>query len=266
VVICLDQRGAGARTGMPTDVPDNVKDLNCSGLIFRQDLGDRSQNDVVTGSQRETITAKMRWSLEKSLGNATWPVPKKIRIIGHSQLALPFAIGHYFNRSTNADLFCHHHLGTVFTNKVQNRFAPLEGGNAQCASKHEDIDPIPDDFKGQTLALFLMREYLLPDALLHWKTRKNSIPGLWVVNREFKKSDEVMAYVKDVVALLQQHRQKHGFTEICLYTGLPFNVLPILAANLLHVVHKIEFMEFRKDMQENLTGKEELYTQLSIKK
>jgi hypothetical protein len=266
VVICLDQRGAGSRTGIPDDVPDNINSLNCPGLIFRPDLGDRSQNDVVTGSKWETITTNMRWSLEKSLGNATWPVPKKIRIIGHSQLALPFSIGHYFNRNTTADLFCYHHSGTIFTNKNQSRFAPLEGGNAQCSLKHEDVDPIPDDFKGQKLALFLMRKYLLSAAIAHLKSCHDAIPGVWVDNCEFKNSDEVMVYVKDVVALLQQHRQKHGITDIYLFTSLPFNVLSILAANLLHVVHKIEFMEFRQDVKENPTGKEGLYTQLSIKK
>ncbi len=266
VVLYLDQRGAGTRTGLPDDLPELLNDLDCPGLVFRPDLGDRQQYDVLTGSNWETFTTKIRWALAKSLGTPTWPDPKKIRIVGHSQLALPFFIGHYFNRSSNAYLFCYHHLGPIFTNKDQNRDAPLQGGNPQCYSRHDKILPIPDNFKGETLALFLMRDYLLLDAISHWEKSTDEIPGIWLENRMFKTKEEVMSYISDVVALLQQMRQQHDIKNIRLYTGLPFNVLPLLAANLLHVVHKIEFMEFRKDLQEDPKSNENLYTPLLIKR
>ncbi len=265
VVLYIDQRGAVTRTGLPDKLPEVLNDLDCPGLFFRPDLGDRHQYDVLTGFDWEIIAAKMQWALEKSLGTPTWPDPKKIRIAGHSQLALPFFIGHYFNRSTSADLFCYHHSGTIFTNKDQNRDVPLQGGNAQCYSNHTDIAPLPTNFEGQTLALFLMRDYLLPDALSHWKSNNDDIPGIWVDHGKFETSEDVKAYISDVVALLQQMKQQHNVRVIRLYTSLPFNVLPLLAANLLHVIHKIEFMEFREDLKENYIEKEELYTQLFIK-
>ncbi len=261
VVLYLDQRGAGKRTGFPRDMPDNLNRLNCPGMIFRPDLGDRQRNDVLTEDDWKTIAAKMFWSFERALGNTTWPDTKKIRIIGNAQLALPFLVGHYFSRNTNANLFCYHHSNTIFTNKDQNRNAPLKRGNAQCYTEYNKIPPFPDDFKGETLALFLMHDYLLPNAISHWKKNTNGIPGIWVKNGRFKTKENVMSYIADVVALLQRMKKQHNISSIRLYTELPFNVLPLLAANLFNVIHKIEFMEFR--INSNFTG-EELYTKLLI--
>jgi hypothetical protein len=49
-----------------------------------------------------------------------------------------------------------------------------------------------------------------------------------------------------------------------LYCGLPFHVIPLLAANLLHVIDNVIFMEFRRDLQDTSAADEDMYVALSI--
>ena len=263
IIIYLNQRN-----GRHLNIQENVNRLNIPALVFRPNLDENTQNDVIIEKQWKALSQKIIWSLRNALDNTKWTDQKKIRIMGESQLALPFLLGHYFNRNTSANLYCYNSASLVFTNKEQKRYSPLENGNSHCESEHKNITPIPHNFKGKSIALFLMRKHLVEDALKHWKNWKNEIiqPCIWIDNGDFETNTQVMDYVSDVVALLVRLKKEHKIKIIYLYTSLPFAVLPILSANLLHVIDKIIFMEFRKDLQEKYSGNEKMYIPLSIKR
>ncbi|MCX6581899.1 MAG: toll/interleukin-1 receptor domain-containing protein [Candidatus Aminicenantes bacterium] len=51
---------------------------------------------------------------------------------------------------------------------------------------------------------------------------------------------------------------------IRLYCDLPFNVIPILSANLVHVMDNVEFMEYRRDLLGKNPGPQDMYTSLPM--
>lgn len=264
LIIYLDQRGHGGCHGIPENVQDNILTRNAPALVFRPGPDNKTQSAVIFGEEWDNFAANITWALDNALKGTRWPDPKKIRIMGESQLALPFLLGHYFNRSTDADLYCYNR-GDIFSNKGQERQAPLTGTNPNCESQDERLEPISEDYHGPAIALFLMGNYTLDSALAHWETMPEKGPGVWVESGKFTESSQVMAYISDVVALLQRLRREHNITKIYLYTGLPFHVLPILACNLLHVIHQTVFMEYRRDLQDKNPEPKEMYVPIEIK-
>ncbi|MDH3349402.1 MAG: hypothetical protein OEM02_15050, partial [Desulfobulbaceae bacterium] len=185
---------------------------------------------------------------------------KKIRIMGNSQLAIPFMLGQYFNRSTHAMLFCSNNDGTVFTNEEQDWYAPLTGGNADCLSTEDAVPALPKDWKSDSVCLLLGRGYLIPD-VQEYLAQHPELPSLlWVENGTFNDNQEAMQYVADVVALLLKIKKDAGVRTVYLFCGLPFILLPILSANLHHVMNRVFFMEHGKDLQESSMSTRDMYS------
>ena len=251
--IFLDQRGDGKSTGKP-DIPKNVHQTDAVGLVFRPYDGDeRSQSETLHGGACKDFANTITKTLGNALGGTTkWPIPKKIKIYGTSQLGLPFMLGKFFNRNTSAHLFCSDVMGTTFNNQDQERSAPLEGGDPFCNREIKNACPLKENENYKELALLLyMPESHTTDASDYLKALNMDMPLIWVKHNKFEENDEVMTYVRNIVALLTRLKTEHNTQTVYLFCGLPFHVIPILSANLLHTIDEIVFMEYRKDLKDS---------------
>jgi hypothetical protein len=265
VAIYLDQRGEGLRQGEPQNIPDDIKVLEDPALVFRPNLTQRSQHETLYGDDWYNLRLTIEWALSKALGGVRWSHPKNIRILGASQLGFPFILGQYFNRNTPANLYCQNTKGKFFNNRKQQRHAPLEGGNPHCTTPHPKIKQLPKNAKVKAISLLLLSgEKFVSDVCHYLKEQKvNSHPMFWVKHDYFKSNKQVMSYISDIVALLKSLKSEHEeLSTIYLYCGLPFSVIPLLAANLLHVAENIIFMEYRRDLQGKGAAAGEMYAPL----
>jgi len=129
----------------------------------------------------------------------------------------------------------------TFTNQGQPRTEPLPGGNPHCETITAEIPKIASDQKFPSMSLLLMRKYTHHDALRYRQAMGMGEPMAWVENGNFENSEQVMAYIADVVALLQRYRRENHLQSINLFSGLPFSVQPLLGLNLQHVIGNIIF-------------------------
>jgi hypothetical protein len=191
----------------------------------------------------------MKSALADALKSPRWPDGKKIHILGSGQLAFPFHLGLYFNRNTTADLFCYNIDGAVFTNQNQDRQIPLRNGNSHCETHYQNQPTLTDDAEFNAISLLLATERYVTAVKRFVESQSETPPLIWIKSGIFSDSLQVMEYIADVVALLDRYRDQHGVRTVYLYCGLPFHMIPLLAANLLHVIENIYFMEYRRDLQ-----------------
>ncbi|MCX6579080.1 MAG: CHAT domain-containing protein [Candidatus Aminicenantes bacterium] len=252
VVLYLGQRGEGILRGEPLDIHDDIAASSIPALVFNIGNRLRSQDETIYGHHWQELQSVLERSFAESLGGVRWAQTKNIYILGVSQLGIPFFTGRYFNRSTSATLYCLDKGGQFFTNRDQPRHKPLDGGNPNCIAGHPDIKPIPGDAGIKTISLLLFSgEKYAVDAYRYLKERTGDRqpPAVWVRHDNFKDDTAVTSYISDIIALLMDLKKQHaGLSTILLFCGLPFSVTPLLAAQLLHVVDNVVFMEYRKDL------------------
>ena len=266
VILYVDQRGEGRRHSEPDDVPPRIQALGAPALVFRPDLNDRQQYEIQYGDDLQAWLSDMRSALGDALGNLRGPEPKQIHILGNAQLGIPFWLGQYFNRSTSTHLFGYNRDGSVFNNASSSRHTPVEGGNADCTSAHERIQPLQPGDRSDSVALILTACRYVQPALDYLDAQSDTAPRVWVEHGHFpiQGNDQVLSYIADIVALLTQLNRDHGVSHVKLFCGLPFNIVPLLAANLLHVVHKMTFMEYRRDLQGQAVSAGAMYVPLEL--
>lgn len=254
-VICLDQRGKGARRStLPEgNPPESWRNMDWPALVFRPDRGSRSFTESLHGEELTSLSQAMAWAFSEAFGNLRGET-KRLYIGGEAQLALPFMLGQQFDRSNNVSLFCFNSKdGVIYTNDGQDRLRPLTGGNENCERAWPPrIPPITDGEKIEQATLIIAKERFLNDPL-DWLAA-HGLPDrpIWVESPWFTDSAQAMSFVSDVVALLSKLRDKHGMRSLRLFLDLPFGVTPLLAANLLYAAgsaFKFELMEFRRDLQ-----------------
>jgi len=265
VIIYLDQRGDGQRRGETPNLPQNARNLEAPVLLFRPDLGPRSKSETLYGADWEAVRDNIRWALGEALTGTHWPQPKNIYLYGASQLGLAFLIGHHFDRNTSAFLYCTNRDGKVFNNCGQPRHAPLTGGNPYCETPHPDIQPIPKNARLSAISLLLSTDFYVGSVLAYLGTQTNSPPPVWIKHDCFSNDNQVMNHIANVVALLTRFRNDHGANTVYLYCSLPFNVVPLLAANLLHVMDTVIFMEYRYDLKGTQAPPQDMYVPLLMK-
>jgi hypothetical protein len=150
-------------------------------------------------------------------------------------------------------LFCTGRFGDILTNAAQSRFSPLKGGNPICETRLPGIPPISRKLRADTISLLLCKEdeKYIGDVLQHVSACRPSPPAIWVKHEDrISSSEQAMAYVADVVALLGRLYKENGVRKVRLYTSLPFHALPLLGANLKrYVMDEVVFMEYRSDLQ-----------------
>ncbi|CAH1388343.1 TIR domain-containing protein [Candidatus Nitrotoga sp. M5] len=263
-ILYVDQRGNGMRCGELLDIPINVTKLDAPALVFRPDIGKRRQDEVLYDDAWKNMWRDMECALDRSIGTVRGHDPKKIRILGNAQLGFAFFLGRYFNRNTSAHLYCYNR-GDIFNNQDQKRHAPLEGGNASCEANHHDVIPVPSGHKQEAISLLLVNAIYVRPIVEYLKDNSSTYPqySYWVKHDSFSSNEQVMSYVADIVALLLRLNREYGVRTVYLFTTLPFHVLPLLGANLLHVMENIVFMEYRRDLQNKGSGVEKMYVPLT---
>src|SRR5262249_31607412 len=258
VIIYLEQR-----TEMDA-MPESYLDLDAPALVFRPGLETRQRDETLYGDEWRQVSQVMQWALRKALGEGRWGEPKKLYICGHAQSGISYLVGRHFNRNTMADLFCYNVDGRTFSNEGQARETPLEGGNAFCETPHPELVPIRSGLNLESAALLLAGNNYVAPVRRYLETRPDPLPLVWVENSVFKDSPQVMSYIADVVALLKRLRRENQTRTVYLFNGLPFHVIPLLAANLLYVVENIVFMEYRRDLEGSNPRVEDTYVELRL--
>jgi len=250
VSIYLDQRGdGGRRTSEITSLPGNLGLPNAPMFVFRHDDGLRTPGEILDGEEWRRYWTGIKNSLGHALGSSRTAAPKELHLLGGAQLALPFFLGKLFNRSTNIHWYCHDvRSGGLFSNANQPRTSPLTGGNPQCETAYPTITGVSNSTM-PTFSLLLLKEAYIADVLNYLAATGTTEPSVWVAHGNFNTDGQVWDYLKDVIALIQRLRKENGLTSIRLFTSLPFHVLPLLGANLLHVVEDITFMELHRSKQ-----------------
>ena len=264
VVVRIDQRGHGRRTGEPDMIAPNWKNSDFPALVFRPDAGKRTVGETLVGNDWTAVRRDMEDSLSEALGNIMSPPRKDIYIRANAQLGFAFALGRYFSRNTSTNLFCENSDGRVFNNKDYPRDKPLEGGNPRCESIkwHKVVKQIPKSLKTNAISLILSPSYLADKICFDLESKKDVPPVVWVKNDTFTGNDQVRNYIADIIALLLRLGAENGTRTIYLYSGLPFNVLTLLSSSFHHVVDKVVFMEYRRDLQDGDYSADDMYAPL----
>ena len=262
IAIYLDQRGAGARTGDTIALPDNAPRVPT--LVFRTSLSARTDNETIYGADWLDFSR----AVQQALGNACGTLrekAKRIYLYGHSQLAFPFLIGHIWDRTTSANLFCYNSRDRViFDNEKQERRELLTAGNPHCNAPHLRLEPIVSGTPHRAMALVVAKEPRLLDVLKYQAAQPEKLPLVWVPTGIYNESKEVMDFAADLVALLLRLKSENDLETIQLFTDLPFHALPLLAANLRYAVRNIWLMEYRKDLERHHPADGELYVALEM--
>ena len=241
ITLVIDQRGNGKRQDW-YDMPSNIARLNNPTLVFRPDIGERTNFDTLVGRHWDTLCQTMQRSLGTALKTVRNRRPK-IRIMGNAQLGFAFFFGRYFNRTSYASLYSYHSSGSIFSNAEQERMHPLTAPSSDFPFY---LEPQKEY---DTVALYLGKEKFLGQAKAHVSTLQPSIPLVWIETlqpgQRFEDSAQIMHLVQKVGGVFSHLHKEHRTRCIRLYCDLPFNALPLLAANLTdHVVETVEFMEY----------------------
>jgi TIR domain/SMODS-associated and fused to various effectors sensor domain len=236
VIIILDQRGSGSRRGLP-DIPPHIESLNTPTLTFRPSLEDRQLREILIDDDWDAIANTLKKSLSLAL-NTVRGETRKVRVLGNAQTSLIWVVGSHFDRTNDVELYGYGR-GDIVTNKGQERYSPLPGGNA------ERYQSVTDSLSstGANMAVVALgigsRDYV-PDV----QQAVQDLPLFWIESGHISSSEEAMKLVADIVASIQHLRQNHGVQELVLFWTTANNVALLTAANLTtHVIPKIKFME-----------------------
>jgi len=235
IAIVLDQRGNGQRRGEPS-LPANFANLQLPILTFRPDLGLRQQGEVLTGKDWKDMVQTMISSLACSLGTMRGDL-RKVRVLGEAQTGLVWALGMYFNRTTDVDLYGYGRDNLPITNRGQVRLTPLEGGDPHRA---ELLNESNTNQLKVALGVGSKEKYA--------QAVKNAVPDIslfWIESGSISDSDQAMKLVADIVASVLYLRQVYNVNELVMFWTTANHVALLAAANLTkHVIHKIQYMEW----------------------
>lgn len=256
VALILDQRGGGMRTGLPEFIPRNVEDLDIPALVFRPNLGQRSHGETLRGQAWDALCGDMVNALDRALGPRR-PTPRKLRILGASQLALPFLLGLRLDRTYGAALYAYDRAGMPLGIDLADFDVPLTGGTPDCAQMDERLARLPQARPGtrsESLVLLVLKDGhgYLERAVDFLEARDNTPPVAWIPHLpEFRSSDEVVSLARDIKACVDQV----GARAVEILTSLPFHVLPLLGALLSpHVFARVTFLEYDRNATDARDG------------
>lgn len=248
LVIVLDQRGDGTRASLPTFVPRSVEALDAPALVFRPDLGERSHGEVLHGDPWKRMAGTLHNALSSALGPRR-PAPRKIRIVGNTQLALAFFLGQQLNRTSGAALYCYDRAGRSLSLSLASVDIPLQGGNTACQRDHDslrELSRVDARTRCDTLTLLVLHdEGYVSKAAAFLAARGTSHPVAWVPHPErIDDAGPIETLARDLAALVARAGARH----VELLTSLPVHALPLLAALLApHAVPRVTFIEYDRN-------------------
>lgn len=245
LALIIDQRGDGKRAGLPDFVPSNLAQLDIPALVFRPGLGVRSRSEVLRGEAWEQAARDMVTAVRQALGPRR-PEPRKIRILGASQLALPLVLGRQLDRTYGAALYCYDRRGALLSLDLAAFEGPLTGGRHDCARTDQRLAALPllaPGARTQALVLLVLKDEdtYLQQAAAYLQAHGNTTPVAWIPHaHEITTSEDVVRLAGDIKAFVGHA----GARRVELLTSLPFHALPLLGALLSpHVFDQVVFLE-----------------------
>ena len=236
--IVLDQRGSGPRRGLP-ELPSNIARLQAPTLTFRPNCGPRQPRDLLTGAGWRDMANTLEQSLSNALGNVRGE-HRKVRVLGHAQTSLVWAVGCHFDRTTSADLYGYDSKGTAITNQGQIRHTALSGGNADRATLIAGSNGNPREHQ-PSVALGVGSTRYVPDV----QRAVPDLPLYWIESGFIEDSEQAMALVTDIVVSAERLRRDYDARELVLFWTTANHVALLAAANLTtHVIPRVKFMEW----------------------
>lgn len=192
-----------------------------------------------------------------------------------SSLGIAYYLGQMFDRTSRIDLVCHNvRLESEFSNAGQSRSGPLTGGDAACVDFYpHNQESVPGTIADQAydgLVLFVGKEGYKSAMQDHLRENAVTWPLAVVDASRYMSADtfvgsvSVMRCIQDVVAVLSRFQSQHGTRQLRFYCDLPVNVVPLVAANLTHVIDNVAFMEYRRDLQHKNAPAGAMYTHLPM--
>ena len=251
VAICLDQRGLGKRRGLPPlNLPASAGDRGMPTFVFRPDSGNRGPNDVVSTQAWRSWAGELAASWRKLFVHTTGLQPS-ICITGESQLALPALLGVHFSEYGPFPLAVYHKkksstLGDVRCGQPRLEAGREPNGHCQVIDESNCFPRTPNEswFSSEStsrsvphISLLLVVRDDVNEILRRIELVQESPPPVWVNVEEYGytstfgefgqiKESNARCLIDDVGALLRRLEVR----EVCLYTHLPWNVMPFLAA------------------------------------
>lgn len=246
--VILDQRGKGQHRAEPPPLPENLANCDCPALVFRPEISARSDSAVLAGAAWDGFAAALGDSVERALGSRT-AAPRKIRIAGASQLALPFLLGKQLNRTHGAYLFCYARDGVPLKLDLGAFDTPLAGGDAGCARLAPDLEgeqltatAATRDLRPPRLTLLIFHSERYMRQARAWLRAEDPDAAIaWIPHPErIEHSEQVVALARDIKAFVDHVDGDH----VELATSLPFHAMPLLGALLTpHVFRSATVLE-----------------------
>ena len=212
VVVILDQRGNGPRRGTPT-LPDNILKSSTPKLTFRPSFGMRQPRELLTGTDWNNTVEAMVEALSSAL-NTVRGDTRKVRVIGHAQTGLMWAVGQHFDRTTSADLYAYDKNGGAITNKGQIRHTSLQGGNSNAADQIGKQPSLQANATHTTVALGVGSK----EKFAAYTVQRGvpDVPLFWIESGLIQNTDQAMNLVADLVASVEKLRRNHNTSELIL--------------------------------------------------
>jgi hypothetical protein len=234
VVIFLDQRGNGARRGVPI-IPPNIKSLDVPTLIFRPSMEERQPRETLTDGDWNTVANTLEKSFSLALNTLRGDI-QKVRVLGNAQTSLIWAVGRHFDRTNDVVLYGYGRDNNVVNNQGQERFSPLPGGTVRYS-----LESGPGVSQVEVALGIGSRENYFRTV----QQEVRDMPLFWIESGHINDSQEAMQLVADIVASVRHLRQNHGVEKLVLFWTTASHVALLAAANLTtHVIPEIKFMEW----------------------
>lgn len=240
IVLILDQRGDGPRTGS-YQLPPNIQEMEVPKLVFRSNMKNRKQHELCAGKDWESYSNQVNSSLSKAIGNLREGPERTIHILGHFQESLGFMIGQYFNRTTQTTVFTHSpRMALPFSNMgwPRHEIPVAEGANPAVIN-----EVIEQAGKVNKAALFIGRNDYRGD-VVEFLEDNGQLPLIaFEFDSFFDRSEQVFEFLTPIFTCLKTMRQEKRLKQVQLFSNLPVTVSILLATYLTQHLVRVDFME-----------------------
>jgi hypothetical protein len=237
LAVLVDQRGSGAKRGLPT-LPAAIEAMDGPALLFRPDMAERSAAATVAPADWDTVADTMRRALIHAIDLN--PVRKqRIHWFGTCQMALAALFGSVVERSSGKELVLHDLHGRSASIDLGRFHEPLRGGTASA--------PTLVNAKEAAVVLTKTGHLGLADARRDAADRR--LPLVEVLTPDVVATgDDVLEVARSLTATVVAMRDQ-GMQRLFLYNLGAAHMLAAVVSLLMHVVEDLIILEWSKSEQ-----------------
>lgn len=235
VIIVLDQRGKGPRTGEP-GLPPNWAKMPWPTLVFRPDMDARSEIDVLDPYSWKDVRDPIVDAIAAAFGTRT---RREVYVTGNAQLAFAWLIGQQFDRSSGVKLVVHNPRGnqTLRIDFEEKRYRlPLPRVAPGDVTWHGGVAP---DATTREVSVYIGGATFANAVHAHRAATGDATPLAVRETGHIESAEDVIHLAEWMATTVEQR-------PVTIYTTLPFHVVPLLAALLKHETGPVTLMEWAK--------------------